>query len=174
MTGSKQNKYATLFGGAMDITDTPEYLDTVKIGHILAEKGYIVKNGGYGGMMEAVSKGAVEGGAKVIGYTCATFPSTQGNKYLSVNLTRDDIYERLSSLITGSEVFIVQRGGIGTLAELFLSLDVIRKRPFKPKVILVGDFWHEVMKGIEPIIHKKERSLYTIISNSEGLSELLQ
>lgn len=170
-----QHKYATLFGGALDITDTPEYLDTICIGHILAEKGYVVKNGGYGGMMEAVSKGASEGGTKVIGYTCATFPSTQGNKYLSVNLIRDDIYERLSSLITGSELFIVQRGGLGTLAELFLTLDIIRKnRHTQPKVVLIGDFWLDIMKSIEPIIHKNERKLYTIVSNSEGLKALLK
>jgi len=69
-------KNATLFGGAMNITDSPEYIDTIAIGKLLAEKGYTVLNGGYGGMMEAVSKGASEAGATVIGYTCGTFRST--------------------------------------------------------------------------------------------------
>ena len=60
-----QHKYATLFGGALDITDTTEYLDTICIGHILAEKGYVVKNGGYGGMMEFIKRTTVAMGEMV-------------------------------------------------------------------------------------------------------------
>lgn len=170
----KVNKYATLFGGAMNITDTPEYKDTVKIGALLAEKGYIVKNGGYGGMMEAVSKGATEAGGKVIGFTCATFGDHPGNKYLSTEIQRHDIYDRLRSLISGSELFIVQRGGVGTLSELFLVLDVIRKMDTKPKVILVGMFWLNVITAVEPMMRPKEAKSITVVADYEALVPIIE
>jgi len=170
----KVNKYATLFGGAMNITDTPEYKDTVKIGALLAEKGYIVKNGGYGGMMEAVSKGATEAGGKVIGFTCATFGDQPGNKYLSTEIQRHDIYDRLRSLISGSELFIVQRGGVGTLSELFLVLDVIRKMDTKPKVILVGMFWLNVITAVEPMMRPKEAKSITVVADYEALVPIIE
>ena len=167
-------KYATLFGGAMNITDSPEYIDTIKIGTLLAQKGYTVKNGGYGGMMEAVSKGASEAGGKVIGYTCATFGDHPGNKYLSTEITRTDIYDRLRSLISGTELFIVQRGGLGTLAELFLVLDIIRKMENRPKVILVGMFWFELMAVVEPMMRPKERKTISIVADYEALEFILK
>jgi hypothetical protein len=53
MKKNNRKQFATLFGGAMNITDSPEYLQTIEIGKLLAEHNYIVKNGGYGGMMES-------------------------------------------------------------------------------------------------------------------------
>jgi len=166
-------KYATLFGGAMNNTETKEYKDTVKIGALLTDLGYHVKNGGYRGMMEAVSKGAHENNGKTIGYTCSSFKSTKGNEYLSKTIVSDDIYDRLRHLIEGSELFIVQRGGIGTLAELFLCLDLIRKmKDNKPKVYLVGDFWKDIF-GIltEIIISDNDRKLITIVNDYNHLIE---
>jgi len=59
-----ETKYATLFGGAMNITDSLEYKETVMIGELLVEKGYTVKNGGYRGMMEADTNGRGDDGFK--------------------------------------------------------------------------------------------------------------
>ena len=64
------NKYATLFGGSGNNTQSKEYLETVAIGKFLVQKGYSIKNGGYGGMMEAISKGVREEGGEAIGITC--------------------------------------------------------------------------------------------------------
>lgn len=170
-------KIATLFGGAMNIKDSPEYLATLEIGKLLAEHNYVVKNGGYGGMMEAVSKGASEAGGYVVGYTCDTFGDHPGNQYLSSEIRQQDIYDRLRRLITGSELFIVQKGGLGTLAELFLTLDTIRKytKENQPKIILFGKFWRDVMSPIMniPLMSDKEKNLFIIIDNIVDLKYLL-
>lgn len=166
-------KYVTLFGGAMNITDSPEYVDTIAIGKLLGEKGYVVKSGGYGGMMEAVSKGASEAGATVLGYTCGTFRSTQGNQYLTHNTVAKDIYDRLRYLISDSELLIFQKGGVGTFAELFLALDEIRKRKDKPKVILIGLFWIPIMESVSVNMTEKEKSMYIITENYETFKELI-
>jgi len=166
-------KYATLFGGAMNITDSKEYEDTIKVGKLLTDLGYTIKNGGYRGMMEAVSKGAYENDGHAIGYTCKTFGYTKGNKYLHETIVANDIYDRLRNLIEGSELFIVQRGGIGTLSELFLCLDIIRKiKDNKPKVYLIGEFWTDIF-GIlfENILHEKDKELITIVNDYNHLIE---
>ena len=38
-------KYAALFGGSGNNTQSKEYLETIEIGSFLADMGYIVKNG---------------------------------------------------------------------------------------------------------------------------------
>lgn len=160
---------AAFFGGAKRDTETPEYLDSIKIGEILAKKGYIVKNGGYYGLMEAVSIG----NEKAIGYTCTSFGSARGNSYLSETIVCDDIYDRLRGLIEGTDLFIVQRGGIGTLAELFLTLDCVRKLKEKPLIILVGEFWEDVINGFSKMISEKEMKLITIIKSIEELNGII-
>lgn len=136
-------KYATFFGGAINDTTTNEYYDSVLIGELLAENGYILKNGGYRGLMEAVTLGSNNKNGKSIGFTCKSFGNIRGNKYLTEVVVCENIYERLNKLIEDSEIFIVQKGGYGTLSELFLTIDIIRKLPItkRPKIILFGKFW---------------------------------
>jgi uncharacterized protein (TIGR00725 family) len=164
----------TFFGGAMDKKDTQEYLDTIEIAKILGEKGYTIKSGGYRGIMEAASKGGSESGTNVIGYTCATFPSTVGNDYLNETVVSKDIYDRLRHLIEDTDLYIVQRGGPGTLSELFLTLDVIRKRKVKPKILLIGSYWNRVLENISLLISEKDLSLLTVINDIEHFKQWIR
>ena len=160
-----EDKYATLFGGAMNITDSLEYNETVMIGELLVEKGYTVKNGGYRGMMEAVSKGVYMAKGKSIGYTCATFPSTKGNSY-TTTVVCNDIFDRLRNLVNGSELFIIQRGGVGTISELFLCLDIIRKqKENRPRIIAVGYFWKSILKECEYLISDNELAMIEVVND---------
>ena len=166
-------KIAAVFGGARKNTDSKEYLETVVIGNILANNGYKVKSGGYHGIMEAISKGVTEMGGVAIGHTCRIFPSIKGNKYLTETLPADDIYDRLRMLIDNTDIFILQRGGLGTLAELFLTLDLVRKMKDKPKILLIGEFWNDVMKAISPLLNQGEENLYTIITDINTIKDYL-
>lgn len=160
----------TFFGGAMDIKDSKEYLETIQIAQILGNKGYTIKSGGYRGIMEAASKGGNSVGANVIGYTCATFPSTVGNEYLNQTIVSKDIYDRLRHLIEDTDLFIIQKGGPGTLSELFLTLDVVRKRKIKPKIFLIGTYWYKVLENISLLVTEKDLSLLTIVDNIEEIN----
>jgi hypothetical protein len=159
-------KYATFFGGARNDTTTKEYLETVEIAQFLAEKGYCIKNGGYRGIMEASSKGARLGGGKAIGITCKEVGAAKGNEFLSETIVTDKLYQRLALLIENTAVFVVQRGGIGTISELFLVLDIIRKMNpnHRPKVYLIGEIWHESMQRFaNTFIPKHEHALWQVI-----------
>lgn len=170
-------KYATLFGGSGNNTKSKEYIETTEIGSLLAKQGYIVKNGGYGGMMEAVSKGAVQAGGEVIGVTCKQVGTAEGNSYLSQTIVTDTLFERLKILIEYTSIFIVQRGGIGTLSEVFLALDSIRKEPEKQRarIYFIGAIWNDLITCLKvDLIPEYEHNLLQIVENSEELQERIR
>jgi hypothetical protein len=116
----------------------------VKIGKLLAELGYTVKNGGYNGLMTAISKGAKEAGGEVVGYTCQLFPSVIGNKYLTKTVITTNIFERLFLLMDESELFVIQIGSYGTLSEAFLLMDILKSSDKKPLIFFIGDMWTDI------------------------------
>ena len=114
-------KIATTFGASQADRDSKEYKEGVALGRLLAQKGYMVKCGGYGGLMEAVSRGVWEAGGKCIGVTLERFESLRPqNPYLSEKIVAKDLFERLRLLCEGSELFVAQKGSVGTLNEIFM------------------------------------------------------
>lgn len=166
-------KMAAVFGGGMKSPETKEYRETILIGNMLSKYGYDVKSGGYYGIMEAISIGVSESGGKSIGYTCKKFKSTKGNKFLSETIITDDIFERLRLLIENTDIFIVQRGSVGTLSELFLSLDVIRKMKDKPRIILVGSFWGDIFGEMSILIGKDDIDTLSIVDDYKEIERYL-
>ena len=68
-----KQKVATVFGGSELGPETNEYQSGIKLGKFLAAQGYIVKCGGYYGLMEATAKGVAKAGGTCIGITNASF-----------------------------------------------------------------------------------------------------
>lgn len=146
---------ATCFGSSKVKQDSDYYNEGVAIGDFLASKGYMIKNGGFDGLMEAVAKGAsAVQGAKIIGVTNKEFVDKkpfQSNQYLTSVNQQNDIYDRLRELIFESDIFIVQYGGIGTLSELTLvwTLLYMNALPKRPKIFLIGNFWRNIIESIK-------------------------
>jgi uncharacterized protein (TIGR00725 family) len=160
---------ATFFGGGQKTEEpTFEYLETIEIGRALAQGGYLVKNGGYGGLMEAVSKGVTDEGGVAIGYTFKPF-TANGNKFLTGSSHCENLYTRLEKLISNTDLFIVQKGGIGTLAEFFLAMDICRKMKNPPMILLYGSHWLDIMRPIYPYLSTAEFKMYEIVSSVEEL-----
>lgn len=169
-------KYAALFGGSGKDKTTVEYTDTVKIGRLLADLGHVVKNGGYGGMMEAVSFGAQQQGGEVIGVTCRQVGAIKGNDYLTQTIVTEDLYDRLKFLIKDTELFIVQKGGVGILSEVFLVLDILRKEPTvtRPVMIFIGDVWRKVIEVVkEQLLPDHEYGLFQVVDDYDQLDIIL-
>lgn len=169
------HKIATIFGGGQKDTESKEYLETVEIGKILAKNNYTVKSGGYYGIMEAVSRGVVAFDGESIGYTCKSFKSTHGNNYLTETIVCEDIYERLRGLIEDSDIFILERGGIGTLSELFLTMDIARKmeKNHRPDIILIGEFWKDIIKSVSVCFNPGEINMITVITDYKDIEKYL-
>jgi len=114
-----------------------------KIGRLLAEAGFTIANGGYGGTMSAAAKGAAGAGGEIIGVTCTAFGPEDANKYITRQIVTTSLEERLKKLIELGQAYVVLPGGTGTLLEL-ASVWELKNKGFLKKdkpIILVGRFW---------------------------------
>ncbi len=138
-------RFVTTFG-ASKVEDPKLYQEGVELGRLLAQKGYVVKCGGYGGLMEAVSKGVNEVGGECIGIGLKAFDLRRPpNPYLSKKILAETLYERLELLIEGSDLFIAQSGSIGTLNEIFMVL-ALKYGGLRPniRIILLGKMYENM------------------------------
>jgi uncharacterized protein (TIGR00730 family) len=138
-----------VFGSSETVEGDPLYEEARRVGHLLAEAGYRVVTGGYGGVMEAASRGAAEAGGSAIGVTCAVFSERRPNPYLADNIETADLHDRTRELVALSDGFVVLSGKSGTLAELAFLWALHRagcldRRP----VVLLGDPWRHVLRHL--------------------------
>ena len=140
------DKTITIFGSAKANAGDTNYTLAHETGKMLAQAGFTIANGGYGGTMLAAAKGAAEAGGKVIGITCSAFERTP-NEYISREISTDSLDERLDTLIKLGRAYVVLPGGTGTLLELAKVWELKNKgfiKKDKP-IILVGGFWRPLI-----------------------------
>ena len=113
--------------------------------------GYAVVTGGYGGLMEAVSKGAHGAGGHVLGVTTPTvFSDRSGaNGFVAEELRTEHLMERIHRMTDMSSGSIVLPGSLGTMTELGVAWNlayVTRFSDSRPKpVVTVGPTWREIV-----------------------------
>ncbi len=140
----------SVFGGAQTRPGEADYALAKQLGRLLAEAGHTVLTGGYGGAMEAVSRGAYEAGGHVIGITCEEIERWRpgrANAWVKEERRCKSLFERLQTLVTECDAAIALPGGPGTWTEVALlwNLMIVRSLPEKP-LILVGPGWKTVME----------------------------
>jgi len=136
-------KVITVFGTGRAKPGDTAYELAVETGKQLAQAGFTIANGGYGGTMLAAAKAVAEAGGKTIGVTCLAFKGSTANKYISREIVTDSLDERLDTLIKLGQGYVVLPGGTGTLLELAKVWELKNKgflEADKP-IILVGTFW---------------------------------
>jgi uncharacterized protein (TIGR00725 family) len=144
-------KIITVFGSSRADVGTPDYQEARALGRALADHGFAVCTGGYGGVMEAVSHGAKEAGGKTYGVT-AEFFARKANAWIDVEVRKKTWQERLFSLIEMGDGFVACKGGTGTLVELavvweMLNKSVIRQKPFA----VLGPFWQAILDCVREV-----------------------
>jgi uncharacterized protein (TIGR00730 family) len=144
-------KIITVFGSSRPREGDPDYEDARLLGHTLAENGFAVCTGGYGGVMAAVSCGAQEAGGKTYGVT-AEFFSAKVNPWVDVEVRVATWQERLFELIRLADGFVACKGGTGTLVELavvweMLNKSVMTEKPFAT----LGDFWQPIIERVREV-----------------------
>ena len=150
----------TVFGSARVGAESGEYGEALRLGRLLAEDGHEIVSGGYGGIMEAVSRGAHEAGGRVVGVTVAPWAQRLApNRYLSEERSAQTLFERLEALVE-SDALIALPGGAGTLGEVALAWNLRQMglMPEKP-VILVGDGWQRMAEAFRELLIVDERDL---------------
>jgi uncharacterized protein (TIGR00730 family) len=138
----------SVFGGSQPKPGSCAYNEARQLGELLAKRGHTVMTGGYIGTMEAASRGAIEAGGHVIGVTCdeiERWRPVQPNQWVVEEVRRETLIERMQVLIGDCDAAIALPGGVGTLTEiaLMLNLMVVESMHRRP-LVLVGSGWQSV------------------------------
>ena len=116
-----------VFGSGSAPKGHPVLAQAERLGRLLAEAGFSLISGGYGGTMEAASRGARQAGGRATGVTLDLFaPPLAPNPWLTEDERVTDFFPRLRRL-TSVDGFVVLQGGIGTLTEATLACQLPRK-----------------------------------------------
>jgi uncharacterized protein (TIGR00725 family) len=144
-------KIVTVFGSSRPCGGDVEYEEARELGKALARRGFAVCSGGYGGVMEAVSRGAKEMGGKTYGVT-AEFFSRKANEWVDVEVRKKTWEERLFGLVEMGDGFVACKGGTGTLVELAVVWEMLNKSVMKAKPCVVyGDFWQPILERVREV-----------------------
>ncbi len=167
-------KIISIFGTGRAQSGDEVFTLAFEIGKLLAKAGFAIANGGYGGTMLAVAKGAAETGGETIGVTCSAFKSGRANKYVNREIVTDSLDQRLRKLIELGDAYVVLPGGTGTLLELAMVWELKNKgflnqdRP----IILLGRFWQPLAELIATDDPKSSRFV-TVAAGPKQASDLL-
>lgn len=148
---TQANPTVTIFGTSKAQPRDGVFEDALQLGLQLAQKGFAIANGGYGGTMLASAKGAHKAHGEVIGVTCAAFGRSAPNEYLTREIRTQTLEQRLKTLVELGNAYLVLPGGTGTLLELANVWELKNKRfadADKP-IIIVGAFWKDLILLIE-------------------------
>ncbi|MCL5267485.1 MAG: LOG family protein [Bacteroidetes bacterium] len=172
-----QGKIVTIFGSSRPVEGSKEYEEAEILGKKLSSAGISVCTGGYGGIMEAVSRGASESDVKIIGVTSATFSPTP-NKYVNVQVHARSHFERLEKLVEIGDAYVILRGGTGTLVEFAMVWELMNKNLIGEKpIILVGDFWKPVVnlmgKALIAEGHESRTGYVRMVASASQAAETL-
>jgi uncharacterized protein (TIGR00725 family) len=171
------------FFGDANISEADEtYKAAFDTAELLARHYYVIVNGGGPGVMEAATSGAEKGNGETLSVTFDPInaPGFEG-KYIK-NVTDTEIVttnyiERMFKLMEYSDIFIIFKGGSGTISE-FGTAWVLAKlyyghhKPF----ILFGDFWVDIIDAIRRgmNIDAKEMGVFEICRNKEDVLRTIQ
>jgi uncharacterized protein (TIGR00730 family) len=149
----KKEMIVSVFGSSRPRENDSDYIEAHDLGRALAQKGFAICTGAYGGTMEAVSRGAKEAGGKTYGVTAEFFGAAKANEWVDVEVRVKTWQERLFEIIRLGDGFVACKGGTGTLAELAVAWEMMNKEVMPPKpFVALGEFWAQILqclRGVE-------------------------
>lgn len=163
----------TVFGGSRPKVGEAAYEQALQLGRLLGERGFTVLTGGYIGTMEAVSRGAAEAGAHVIGVTCDEIEAwrpVKPNPWVLEEMRFPTLRERMYALMEHCDAALALPGGIGTLAEIVAMWSQMQTRamPARP-LLLIGGGWQATFETLYAelgdYIDVQSRALLTFVAD---------
>lgn len=154
----KKEKIITVFGSSRPRENDRDYKEARELGKALAKAGFAVCSGGYGGVMEASSRGAKDAGGKTYAVTTEFF-ARKANGWVDVEVRKKTWEQRLFSLIELGDGFVACKGGTGTLVELAVVWEMLNKSVMSAKPLAVlGDFWRPILDRVREVEHDSKPS----------------
>lgn len=164
------------FFGDANISETDEnYIQAFDTAELLAKEGYVVVDGGGPGIMEAATSGAEKSNGKTISITFDPIGAVGYEGRYVKNVTDEEVVttnyiERMFKLMEYGDIFIIFKGGSGTVSE-FGTAWVLAKlyyNRYKP-IILYGRFWAEILDVLRKNLNidNTEMSVFEICNTKE-------
>ncbi len=146
-----QLRVVTVFGSSRPRAGDAHYAEAQALGAALATNGFSVCSGGYGGVMEAVSRGAKEAGGHTIAVTAEFFRS-HANAWIEEEIRVRTWQERLFELVERGDGYVACPGGTGTLVELAVVWEMLNKGAMRRKpLVVLGGFWQPVIERVREV-----------------------
>jgi hypothetical protein len=183
----EDSKAITVFGSARLKKDSKDYQLCEEFTNKLSQKGYSIITGGGPGIMEAANKGSYDfiksshhTDVKSIGIGIELPFESGNNKYIShgYSMSLKYFFIRKTMLINYSDAFVVFKGGLGTLDELFeawtlMQTGKIKKRPI---YLVNSQYWSGLIDWIKTTmieqsktVSEKDLNLIHVIDNYKDI-----
>ena len=144
-------KIITVFGSSRPDEGHADYVEAFELGRALAAAGFAVCTGGYGRVMEGVSRGANESGGRVVAVTSSFFRS-RANPWVHEETRMATWQERLFELVRLGAGYVACKGGTGTLVELAVVWEMLNKRAMEHRpFVVLGDFWEPIVSRVREV-----------------------
>lgn len=140
-----------VFGSSDPSESDADYALARRLGGLLGAAGFLVVTGGYGGVMEAASRGAVEAGGRALGITARALAPLRAspNRWLTEHFEAEDLFDRTRELMHRSHGYIILPGKAGTLAELTFLWALHRARLLGDRpIVLLGAPWRGFLQQV--------------------------
>lgn len=161
------------FGSCRIGTEAEVYQDVFALSKKIGLAGWDGITGGHQGMMAAFSEGIHASGGHIRGITLERFP-TPPNNTLSEEIRSRDFFSRMGTMIEQAQGWLVLPGGLGTLAELAMTWDLLAIRVLDTKpLLLYGDMWEPVVKVLSEQLVLSERHAFDTIRICHSHADVL-
>lgn len=178
----KKIKQISYFGFADAAVNDPLYKEAFEVAKFLTEKGYVAINGGGPGTMKAVSEGAKAAGGKAIGVTfypkdITNFEGKDPENPIDEEIKTNNYLERTLKLLELGDVYVIFRGGTGTISEFGMAWGLARLYfgHHKP-LLLYGEFWNNIVKAFvdNMRIRPEELKVYRVVNSPQEAYSAIQ
>lgn len=170
-----QHRNITFFGNSSASETDPEYRAAYETGKLLANRGYLIINGGGPGVMQAASLGAHAGGGQAIGVTfypkeITNFEGRTMTNPIDEEIITNNYLARTLKLLATGHIYVFFQGGTGTISEFGMAWGLARLYfgHHKP-LVLYGDFWQNIIDSFRENmkLRPEELEVFKIVNSPE-------
>lgn len=179
---AKTIQQIAVFGYANSQAGDGLYEYVVKVCEKLAKAGYTIVDGGGPGVMRAATVGAKQGKGRVIGVTFypTDLPNFEGrdpDNLFDEEIKTSSYVERTLTLMREGQVYVIFKGGTGTISEFGMAWGLARLYfgHHKP-LILYGNFWHKIIDAFKEnmSLRPEELKVFKIVDSPDEVLQAIK
>lgn len=178
----KKIRQVSYFGFADAQPGDPLFQEAFEVSKLLSSKGYVAINGGGPGTMRAVSEGAKAVNGTAVGVTfypkdVANYEGRDKNNPFDIEIKTKNYLERTLKLLEMGDVYVIFKGGTGTISEFGMAWGLARLYfgHHKP-LVLYGDFWNNIIKAFVDNMRTRpeELEVFKVVNSPQEAYEAIQ